>query len=54
MREQLRRKDDDEDSLQVLLIHRACELNGVKSKEQEQVGVVEQALLMLDDYTYRI
>jgi hypothetical protein len=54
VRERLHRKDDGDGALSALLAERERELNGAKSKEMAQIGVVERALVMLEDYTYRL
>jgi curved DNA-binding protein CbpA len=54
LHDRLRRKDDGDDALPALLAERSRGLNGAKTKEQAQIRILERALRMLDDYTYRV
>jgi curved DNA-binding protein CbpA len=54
LRNRLQRKDDSEGALPALLGERERDLKNAKSKEESQIGVLDQALTMLKDYSYRL
>jgi len=54
LRDRLERKNDEEGTLAALLSERERDLKSARAKEQSNIQVLDQALAMLEDYTYRL
>ena len=54
LRERLHRKDDKEGALSALLGERERDLKSALAMEQAQIDVLDRALAMLEDYSYRL